>query len=175
MTVAVLALAGAGAGRSAWGPPVEVPVAAADLPAGAVVDADALRWERRPADLVPADVVTAAEADAAPVLAATVVAGTVLTRRHLAGDGGLAAGLLAGRAAFPVEVGPLVRVTPGQAVDVVAGDVDGQGRTLARDARVISVVDGVVWLDIGRDDAPALAAAATWDGLRLVLLPGPGG
>lgn len=166
----VLLGAGAGAARSPWGPPVAAVVTLVDVPAGATLDPSQLTTEDRPADLVPDDAVSLAEV-AGRRVASAVVAGTVLTSRHLAGDGGLAAGLAPGRAAYPAPTDALAEVEPGQRVDVVAGDVEGRGRTLARGARVLAVADGVVWLDVARDDAPGLAAASTWDGLRIVLLP----
>jgi Flp pilus assembly protein CpaB len=166
----VLFVAGSGVARSPWGRPVDVIVAAADLPAGSPLDAGMIRPERRPEGLVPADALGADAANGAR-LAGTVVAGTVLTARHLHDGDGVAAHLAPGRAAFPVEAGTVVAVQAGQRVDVVAGDVEGRGRALATDARVLSVGEGVVWLEIDRADAPALAAAATWDGLRIVLLP----
>lgn len=167
----VLLTAGAGAVRSPWGPPVTVVVTAVDRPPGSLLTAADVATARRPRRLVPSDAVAADEAVGAR-LAGAVVAGTVLTARHLADDAGPGAGLAPGRAAFPVPAGPLVDVRPGQRVDVVAGDAGGRGRTLAAGARVLTVTAEVVWLDVARDDAPDLAAAAAWDGLRLVLLPG---
>lgn len=169
--VGLLLLAGAGAARSPWGPPVEVLVATVDLEAGAPVAPDHVRTERRPAGLVPDDAVRELGEVAAPRAAGTVVAGSILTLRHLAGDP-ITRGLADGRAAYPVDSAALPPLRAGQRLDLVAGDLEGRGRTLARDVRVVAVTDGTVWLDVARDDAPDIAAAALRDGLRVVLLPG---
>ncbi|MBW3621698.1 MAG: SAF domain-containing protein [Actinobacteria bacterium] len=168
--VALLLLAGAGAARSPWGPPVPVLVTTVDVPPGEGLSADHVRTERRPAGLVPEDAVRDLVGLPEPRAAGLLLAGTVLTGRHLAGVDPATAGLADGRAAFPVDAAALPPLRVGQRLDVVAGDLEGHGRVLARDARVRSIVDGVVWLDVARDDAPAIAAAALRDGLRVVLL-----
>lgn len=167
----LLLVTGTGAARSPWGPPVEVLVAAVDLTPGAAIGPEDVRVERRPAGLAPDDVVTGpSQVDGAHV-AGTVVAGSVLTARHLAGADPVTAGLADGRVAYPVDAATLPPLQVGQRLDLVASEFDGRGRTLARDARVIAVADGTVWLDVAREDAAAIAGAAARDGLQVVLLP----
>lgn len=166
----VLVLAGAGAARSPWGPPVPVLVAAVDLEAGAPLGPEHVRTARRPARLVPDDALTGLDAVAGARAAGMLVAGTVLTARHVAGGDAVTDALAAGRAAYAVERASLPPLRIGQRLDLVAGDLEGRGRTLARDVRVVGVGDGTVWLDVARDDAPAIAAAALRDGLQVVLL-----
>lgn len=170
--VAVLLLAGAGAARSPWGPPLDVLVATERLPAGASLGAESTQRVAWPAGLVPGDAVPADDGvGTGESLGVGVVAGSVITRRHLAGDAGVAAGLGVGRAAFPLEAMAFGDLRDGQRVDVVAGDLDGRGRTLARDARVLATTPETVWLDIARDEAAGLAAAAARDAIRVVVLP----
>lgn len=166
----LLLLTGAGAARSPWGPPVEVMVAATDLPAGARLTAADLDRTTRPAALVPPDALQEAVAVGGQ-LGGSLLAGDVLTARHLLGDDGIAAGLSDGRAAYPIDATLTGPLPTGQRVDVVAGAIDGRGRVLAHDARVLTVTDGTVWLDVARREAPALAGAAAREGLQLVLLP----
>jgi hypothetical protein len=168
--VAVLLLAGAGAARSPWGPPVDVLVARTPLTAGAALDAGTVSRVTWPAGLVPHDAVVPGD-EAGRSLAVTVVAGTVITGRHLVDDAGVGGGLGPGRAAFPLEAGPMPPLRDGQRVDVVAADVDGRGRVLARDARVVARTSDTLWLDVAREEAAGLAAAAVRGGLRLVVLP----
>lgn len=181
----VLVVAGAGAARSPWGPPVTVLVTAVDLEAGAPIGPEHVRTERRPSRLVPDDALTGLDAVAgsqaagfhasgAPPAgtraAGMLVAGTVLTARHVAGGDAVTDALADGRAAYAVESASLPPLRVGQRLDLVAGDLEGHGRTLARDVRVVGVGDGTVWLDVAREDAPAIAAAALRDGLQVVLL-----
>lgn len=169
LAVALATFAGAGAVRSPWGPPVDVLVTTVDLDAGAPLDPSQVRTERRPARLVPPDAVLDPPA-AGHRAAGTIVAGTVLTDRHLAGEDPITGTLADGRAAYPVAADVLPPLRPGQRLDLVAGDLEGRGRLLARDVRVVSASDGTVWLDVRREDAPAIAAAALRDGLQVVLL-----
>ncbi|MBW3657621.1 MAG: SAF domain-containing protein [Actinobacteria bacterium] len=166
----LLLVAGAGAARSPWGPPVAVLVTTLDVQPGQALDPATVRTERRPARLVPDDAVRDAGALGRSRAAATLLAGTVLTTRHLAGEDAVTGTLAEGRAAYPVEAATLPPLRPGQRLDLVAGDLEGRGRTLARDVRVVSITDGTVWLDVARDDAPVIAAAALRDGLQVVLL-----
>lgn len=171
-TVLLLAT-GVGAARSPWGPPVEVLVLVGDVDAGDPLGPADVRPERRPTGVVPDDAVRGADDLGDARAAGRLVAGTVLARRHLAGHDGIATGLAPDRAAFPVDAALLPPLVAGQRVDVVAGDVSGAGQVLSRDARVLAVTDGTVWLEVARPDAPALAGAAVLEGLRVVLLPPP--
>lgn len=168
--VALLLLAGAGAARSPWGAPVPVLVLAVDVDAGETVTADHVRVARRPAGLVPDDALRALGDVATPRAAGMLLAGTVLTTRHLAGDDPVTGGLAEGRAAYPVATAGLPRLRAGHRLDLVAGDLEGRGRTLARDVRVVVVTGDTAWLDVAREEAPAIAAAALRDGLSVVLL-----
>ncbi len=144
---------------SPYGPPVDVLVAATDLAAGdvpGVEDVAAMRWPR---DLLPSGA-PAAEADLPDArLTMDVTAGTVLTRRHLRDDG-LLAGLAPGMAAVPVPAELLVGATTGTVLDLVALVGDGSGRTVATAVRVLATDGGTVWLEVGRDRAADVAAAA---------------
>lgn len=170
VAVLLLLVAGAGAARSPWGPPVPVLVTTVDVEAGQPVEAAAVRTERRPARLVPEDALRDAGTLGTARAAGLLVAGTVLVTRHLAGEDVVAGALADGRAAYPVDATALPPLGVGQRLDLVAGDLEGRGRTLARDVRVLHLADGTVWLDVAREDAPAIAAAALRDGLQVVLL-----
>lgn len=164
--VAVLLLAGAGAARSPWGPPVETLVAIRDLPAGHRLGPGDLVRTRWPADLAPAP---PAETDGR-TLATALPAGSALTEGHLA-DGGIAAQLDEGEAAFPLTLEEGIALEPGQLVDLVAGDAGGGGTRLSDGARVLTVEGTSAWVAVRREDAPGLAGAAAWG--RIVAVPLP--
>jgi len=142
-----------------YGPPVPVLVAAADLDVGAALgpsDVTAARWPR---DLTPpAPLLTRAALPGAR-LAFGVTAGTVLTTRHVRDDGPLAA-LPAGTAAVPVPSGLLRGVDGGTRLDLITVLGDGTGRTIAQGVRVLTVDGDTVWLEVTRERAPDVAAAA---------------
>lgn len=159
-TVALLLVAGLlRVTLSPYGAPVDVLVATADLAAGDVPGPGQVAVMRWPRDLLPAGT-RAAEADLPDArLTMDVVAGTVLTRRHLRDDG-LLAGLGPGMAAVPVPAELLVGVTAGTVLDLVTLVGDGSGRTVAPAVRVHAIDGGTVWLEVGRDRAADVAAAA---------------
>lgn len=163
--VAVLAVAGRGAARSPWGPPVPVLVTAVDVPAGApVVD---VRTADRPADLVPPDALTAPPDDARA--RGPIPSGTVLTERHVASG---VAGLVGpGEVAVSLPRDGLPPVEAGQAVDVLATRPDGSGSRVAEAARVLAVDDAWVWLAVRTEQADAVAGAAGTGQLRLAVRP----
>jgi Flp pilus assembly protein CpaB len=144
---------------SPYGPPVPVLVAAVDLTEGAVPgssDVVAARWPR---DLLP-PAAPATRADlAGSRLAVGVTAGTVLTLRHVRDDGPLA-DLAAGGAAVPVPAGLLRGAEAGVLLDLVTVAGDGSGRTVARDVRVLAVDGDTVWVEVLRERAADVAAAA---------------
>lgn len=166
--VATLLLAGTGAARSPWGPPVDTLVATRDLPAGhhlAPGDLEPARW---PSELAP----PAVAGTVGRTLTVGLPAGMPVTPGHL-GDGGLAAQLREGEAAFPLTLDEHVTLEVGQLVDLVAGDAGGGGLRLAEAARVLTVDGRSAWLAVDRDDAPGLAGASAWGRIVAVPLPFP--
>lgn len=162
----VLLIAGSGAARSPWGPPIEVLVAARDLPAGHVIAPGDLRPAEWPSALAPG-LPTSPEG---ATLQVGVPAGMPVGDTHL-GDGGLASRLEEGQAAFPLPVEVAADLRAGQRVDLVAGDPGGAGLRLAAGATVLTVGADVVWVAVQRDETPALAGAAAWG--RIVAVPLP--
>lgn len=163
----LLLLAGAGAARSPWGPPVDVLVAARDLPAGHRITPGDLAPARWPAELVPGR----PQEPTGRTLTVGLPAGMPVTTAHL-GDGGLAAQLRDGEVAFPLPLETTPQVEPGQVVDLVAGDASGGGSRLAEAARILATDGTTVWVAVAREDAPGLAGAAAWG--RVVAVPLPG-
>lgn len=166
--LAVLLLAGAGAARSPWGPPVETLVATRDLPAGHRLGPGDLERATWPAELAPAP---PGETDGR-TLSTGLPAGMPLTGGHV-GTGGIAARLHEGEAAFPLPLEEGVALAPGQLVDLVAGDAGGGGTRLAAAARVLEVDGNSAWIAVRREDAPGLAGAAAWGRVVAVPLPPP--
>lgn len=163
-TLVVLLVAGSGAARSPWGPPVDVLVATRDLPAGHRIGPQDLTPARWPRDLAPA---SPGEVQGR-TLTAGLPAGMPVTAGHL-GDGGLGAHLQPGEAAFPLPLDEGAELRPGQVVDLVAGDAGGGGSRLSAAARVLTVDGATAWIAVDRDDAPGLAGAAAWG--RIVAVP----
>jgi len=142
-----------------YGPPVTVLVTTADLEVGAPIAPSDVTTARWPRDLIPpAALLTRADLTGAR-LALGVTAGSVLTSRHVRTDGPLAA-LTDGAAAVPVPSGLLRGIDGGSHLDLVTVLGDGTGRTIARDVRVLAVDAETVWLEVSRDRAPDVAAAA---------------
>jgi Flp pilus assembly protein CpaB len=142
-----------------YGPPVPVLLTTGELAVGASpgpTDVTAATWPR---GLLPLSAPATREDLAGARLTMGVAAGTVLTRAHLRDDGPLA-GLSAGAAAVPVPPGLLRGAREGARLDLVAVSGDGSGRTLARDVRVLAVEQDAVWLEVARDRAADVAAAA---------------
>ena len=144
---------------SPYGAPVPVLVAAADHDVGAALgsgDVTAARWPRT---LLPPDL-PATRADLAGArLTMGVTAGTVLTLAHLQ-HGGPLAGLRTSAAAVPVPTGSLRGAVADMRLDLVTVAGDGSGRAIARDVRVLAVDGDTVWLEVDRDRAADVAAAA---------------
>lgn len=158
-------------GLSPYGPPVTVLVATERLTDGAPVGAATVTDVRWPRDLLPsARTATRADLDGAR-LAVEVTAGTVLTVEHLRDDDPLAdLGPRAAAVPVPATVVPGAQV--GRRIDVTAVSGDGSGRTVDQDVRVLSVDGDTVWLEVRRDRAADVAAAALRGTLSAALLPG---
>ena len=144
---------------SPYGPPVTVLVADRALAAGTTPTPSDVTTARWPAGLVPSGVPATRAELAGARLTVGVLPGTVLTREHLHDDGPLA-DLAPGAAAVPVPATLLRGAATGARLDLVAVSGDGSGRTLARDARVLAVDGDVVWVELPRDRAADVAAAA---------------
>ena len=161
-------------------PPAPVPgspvvTAAADLPAGTVLDAGALAVAELPS--APAGTVSGPEELTGRVLAAPVRAGEPVTDVRLVGPG-LTALLPAGQVAVPVRPADLAvagLARTGDRVDVLA-TVPGaaQAEVVARAALVLAAPgdEGLLVLAVDGATAATLAAAATTATLTLSL-PGP--
>ncbi len=163
----------------AWGqinhPGTTIPtlVAAADVPAGAVVGAADVQVVEWPADSRPAPA-TASPADLVGRIAVgPIQAGEPLTPARVVAPSALSPAEVA--IALPVE--PLTSsglVRPGDAVDLV-GLTQAGPRTLATSARVLTTdrESGTV-VAISRSSAPAVAQAAGTDSVAMVLLASGG-
>lgn len=142
-----------------YGPPVTVLVASSDLEVGAPLGASDVATARWPRDLVPpAPLLTRADLPGAR-LAVGVTSGSVLTAGHVRDDGPLAT-LAGGTAAVPVPDALLRGIDRGSRLDLITVAGDGTGRTVAQDVRVLTVDGDTVWLEVPRDRAPDVAAAA---------------
>ncbi len=155
---------------SPYGPPVTVLVTVQELAVGDAPregDVVATRWPR---ELLPVGTpATRADLEGAR-LTSGVVAGTVLTRELLRDDGPLA-DLAAGGAAVAVPRALLDGATTGTLLDLVTVAGDGSGRTIARDVRVLAVDGDTVWLELARERAADVAAAALRGTLSGAVLP----
>ena len=156
MTVAVVLLRVA---LSPYGPPVDVLVATRDLASGSALGPDDVTVRRWPRDLVPSEPLQDPDDLVGTRLTARVTAGTVLATPHLRDDDPLAR-LGVDRAAVVIDAGSLQGVAVDARLDLVGVAGDGSGRTLARDGRVLAVEDGTVWIEVPRDRAADVAAAA---------------
>jgi Flp pilus assembly protein CpaB len=142
-----------------YGPPIMVLVTTSDLEVGSALGPTDVTTARWPRDLVPPAALLTRGDLAGARLALGVTAGTVLTSRHVRADGPLSS-LTSGTAAVPVPLGLLRGAVGGRRLDLVTVLGDGTGRTIARDVRVLAVDGGTVWLEVSRDRAPDVAAAA---------------
>lgn len=152
---ALLLLAGlTQAATGPHGPPVEVRVAARDLPVGHVVTSGDTVRRSWPRDLVPDGAVT----DATGTVVGALPRGAVVTDRHLSTEG-LGAAVADDRVAVAVPLDLLPPVSPGLRLDLVGAELDGRPVVLATDAVVVTIDTASVWLAVDHDDAPAVAAA----------------
>lgn len=147
-----------------------VVVAAADLAAGATLDAGALAVREWPTELVPAGAVVAVADAAGRVLVGAARAGEPLTDARLTGGSELPgdAAAVPVRLADP-DVAPLL--VAGRRVDVVTlGERAGEPLVLASDAEVITVLPGpLVLVSMPRRVATRVAAAALSDQVAVTL------
>lgn len=173
IVVAGLAVAGRGAATSPWGPEVDVVVAARELPAGRVLEAGDLTTARWPHRLVPPGSPAAVGEAAGRTLAVGAPQGTLVTGDHLAEDG-IASRLGQGRVAYPLPVPDGAALAAGQIVDLVTGDGDGGGVRLAAGARILAVDGTTAWVAVAREEAPAVAGAASWGEVVAVILSSGG-
>ncbi len=142
-----------------YGPPITVLVVSTDLEVGAALGPSDVTTARWPRDLTPPPpLLTRADLPGSR-LAVGVTAGTVLTARHVRDDGPLAT-MAGGTAAVPVPDALLRGVDSGSRLDLITVVGDGTGRTIAQDVRVLTVDGDTVWLEVPRDRAPDVAAAA---------------
>jgi Flp pilus assembly protein CpaB len=144
---------------SPYGPPIPALVTTEDRPVGALLgpaDVTTVRWPR---ELLPSGTLATRADLPGARLTMGVTAGTVLTRTHLHDDGPLAA-LHGGAVAVPVPTGLLRGAVTDVRLDLLTVAGDGSGRTIARDVRVLAVDGDTVWLEVGRDRAADVAAAA---------------
>jgi len=144
---------------SPYGAPTVVVIATSDLMTGVVLSNADVTTARWPGALVPTDAVVAGRDTIGARLTMGVTAGTVLTDRHLR-RGGPLADLGAGMAAVPVPSQLLRGVSARARLDLVATAADGSGRALARDVLVLAADGETVWLQVERERAPDVAAAA---------------
>jgi Flp pilus assembly protein CpaB len=154
---------------SPYGPPVVVLVATRDLALGTAVIASDVVEQRWPRSLVPPGPLTDVTALEGLRLTARITAGTVLTAGHLRDDDPLAR-IGAGRAAVAVPTELLPGITTDTRVDLVGVAGDGSGRTLAPEGRVLAVEADLVWLEVERERAADVAAAALRGTLSGVVL-----
>lgn len=166
----ILAAAASSALSSPWGDPVPAVVAVRELRTGEVLRSDDVRLERLPAGVLPSGAVSSTDEVTGRTLARTVPAGAVLTAGDAA-DGGPAADLPEGLVAFPLPLTDTTVLSPGQRIDLVAGDGGGAGSRLASGALVLAVEDGSAWVAVQRDEAPVLAGAGRWGEVVPVVLP----
>jgi len=168
VVVAAFLAAGQRATTSRWGATVEAVVTAVDVAAGSPIgpsQVELVEWPRR---LLPAGALTELPAGRAT---ATLPAGTVLAAGHVA-DGGIAATVAVGHVAVPVPMGVLPTLAAGTRVDVVAADANNGPRVLAADARVLGTDEAFTWLEVDREQAGAVASAASVNALSVAVLGG---
>lgn len=107
------------------------------------------------------------------MLTTGLAAETPLTSAHL-GSLGVADDLGAGRVGVAVPLPETVAVHPGQHLDILTGDTTGGGRRVATAAEVLTVGEATAWVAVDRDEAAAVAGAASWGKVRVAVLPTPG-
>jgi hypothetical protein len=144
---------------SPYGPPVTVLVTTGELAVGSSPGPSDVTSTAWPRGLLPPSAPATRDDLVDARLTVGVVAGTVLTRDHLRDDGPLA-GLSTGSAAVAVPAGLLRGAREGVRLDLVAVSGDGSGRTVARDVRVLAVAPDGVWIEVPRERAADVAAAA---------------
>jgi hypothetical protein len=162
LAVGVVAL---GAGRSAYGPPVTVTVAARDLAAGHELGPGDVTTRRWPRDLAPDG---ATRLEPAGTLLGPVPRGTPIGPAMVA-DGGVAALVDEGFAAVGLPASLLPPQSLGASLDLVATGPDGAARVLTQDARVLTADEQHVWVEVRARDAAEVASAGRTEALVAVL------
>ena len=160
---------------------VPVVVAAADLPAGAVLGTGDLVVVRLPVDAAPAGVVTDPPQLTGAVLASPLRAGEPVTDVRLVGPG-LWSAVPAGQVAAPVRLADLAVATllrAGDRVDVLAAGEGPDAQVVAADALVLTAPappaegapasDGLLVLAVPPDTAGRLAVSAASATLTVTL------
>jgi hypothetical protein len=97
-----------------------------------------------------------------------VPADTPLTAAHVT-DAGMAGLVAAGRVAVPLPRDVAPGIEAGAVVDVLSAGQQGAGR-LASGARVLAVDEAHLWVEVARDEAPDVAAAAGWGAVSIALV-----
>jgi hypothetical protein len=92
-----------------------------------------------------------------------------VTAGHVA-EAGIAATVNGDRVAVPVARDLLPDLPVGTTLDVVASDVGGVARQLAAGARLLGVDEAFAWLEVDRDQASEVAAAAARSSLAVAVL-----
>lgn len=155
--VVVLLAASGGLVDGRWGPPVDVVVAARDVPAGSAVTRTDLAVTQWPRDLVPAQALTSPAALADDAVAdGAIAAGTPVTTRNVH-HGGAAAAAPAGTALVPVPADLLPVLPVGTTVDLAVAGLDGTARVVAEAATVVAVDGTWQWLRVSRGEVGPLA------------------
>jgi Flp pilus assembly protein CpaB len=150
----------------------EVAVAAHPVPAGAVLRAADVHWERRPRSFLPAS--PPARSPVGHAVLSALVAGEVVIDARLAPQGlkGPAALVPQGSRALTMPPGPAAApVQPGDHVDVLV-TVEGSDpptSVVATDALVVASGDAGVTVAVDAADAPAVAYALTHGAVTLAL------
>jgi Flp pilus assembly protein CpaB len=157
-----------------WGPTAPVVVAAAPLPAGALLGPGSVRTVQWPARLVPDGALTTTDGRRT---SRTVAAGAPLTANDLADAdrGAVAARLPDGAVGVTVPRGAApAPVRTGDRVDVVGTTASGRelgAERVAARATVVSVDRVAVTVAVRRVEADGVAAAAAAGTAVLVLVP----
>lgn len=151
----------------AWGEQRTVVVAARDLGAGEVLDADAVTATAWPLTLAPPGSLREIGAAVGQVLSRPVAAGHAL---DLAALGTRSPADLAptGWVAIPVAAEVLPSLQPGTVLDIHSG---GGGSVTG--AMVLDVVGDLVWLGLPREQGAVLAAALAWGEVVVALWDTP--
>lgn len=168
----VTAAAITGLDQAPYGPPVVLPTVARDVAAGTRLtsaDVTTVAW---PADLAPPD-------PASQLVGTTTLralrAGQPVTADAVAPDGIAALVTRPDGVAYPLpdEVAPQAEV--GAVLDLLGSHPSGSGVRLATGVRVLARSAGVLWCEVDREQAPALAGAGAFGRLVAVLVPDPAG
>lgn len=170
--------------RTGYGERRTVPVATSDLPVGAAVGDDDIRWVELPIVAIPDDV---SDDPVGRVVSEPILRDEVVARRRLGGagvDGPAAIVPVGGRAlAVPLDAttptlsvgdrvdaySPTEVVGSGSATDMARAAASG-ARRIARDARVLAVDDQAVTIAVAGTEAPAVARAVLDGAVVLALI-----